>query len=46
MTEQHRNHAKRIVTADYRPRNVPLTKTHELVRCGCTFFGWMPKEEA
>ena len=41
----HRTHNKRIVTDEYSPRNVAYTITHELVRCECNWFGWIPKKE-
>lgn len=45
--EQHRNHAHVIETEKWNLRNVPLTQTHDLLRCeDDTFFGWVLKEES
>ncbi|QWY84625.1 hypothetical protein QEH34_gp43 [Microbacterium phage Footloose] len=41
---RHRDHNHRDVTSVYRPVNVPLVATHDLVRClDDAWFGWLPK---
>lgn len=41
----HRTHAHRVVTDEYRLRNVVKVLTHDLIRCDDDgFFGWVEKE--
>lgn len=41
----HRSHRHRVVTDQYRLRNVAFTVTHDLVRCDDdAFFGWIERE--
>lgn len=40
----HRQHQHALRPTDH-IKNVPHTRTHDLLACSCGFYGWVEKQE-